>query len=122
VAIRTIIPISFPFIGFLIVCFVAVPVGLTTEKIAGMAISGGLWILGWILLKWGEKQNAQVFTGAVIGGMLFRIIMVLLSIFFMQKFTKLYLNLYVVSLLIFYFACEFALVIRYLISNQKSNI
>ena len=84
-------------------------------KWAGMGLAGGLWIIGYGILRWVEKRDPRVLLGALIGGILFRMVMVMLSLFFVREFTELDLTHYVISLMIFYLACEFALVWDYVI-------
>lgn len=88
---------------------------MNAEKTGGLAVSGGLWLIGYSLLRWSERQNQNVLLGVLIGGILFRIAFVLISIFFVRKLTDLELMPYVISLIIFYLACEFALIADYIL-------
>ena len=102
-----------PVIAAAIIFLALTPQGLTGEKIAGVSVSAGLWMIGYALTRWGEKQNSRVLLGIVLGGMLFRIIFVILSIIFVKSFTGLEPLKYVIALMIFYLACEFGLVLDY---------
>lgn len=102
-----------PLTAGLIIYFLVQAPGFTPEKIGGLIVSGGLWIIGYALLRWGENQNERILLGLLLGGILFRIAFVLLSIYFVRKFTDMETVSYVISLLIFYLACEFALVMDY---------
>ena len=112
---KFLIPLLFPFLALLTVIFLLTPSGFTTEKVAGISVSGSVWALGYSLLRWGENKGFKILLGMLFGGILFRIAVVLLSIFFVQKFTELELFKYVISLLILYLAFEFALISDYLI-------
>lgn len=111
--VKTILPLGLPLLAVIIILIVVQPPGLSSEKISGAVISAGLWIIGYGLLRWGEGQNQRILLGMLIGGILFRIAFVLLSIYFVQKFTNLEIMTFVISLLIFYLACEFGLVVDY---------
>ncbi|MBL7191749.1 hypothetical protein ISS30_08635 [bacterium] len=87
--------------------------GISNEKIAGVGVSGGLWAVGYALIRWAERQNPRIILGIMLGGILFRIFTVIFSIYFVREFTSLELMPFVVTILIFYLACEFALVIDY---------
>jgi len=109
------LPLLLPLAALLVVLLLQPPPGMNQCKWAGVGFSGGLWIVGYGLLRWAEKSNPRVLMGALVGGILFRMVMVLLSLFFVRAFTELDLIKYVISLMIFYLACEFALVLDYVI-------
>jgi len=113
VKIKALIPLILPLLAVAIIIFVVPPSGLTPEKIWGAALSAVLWALGYSSLRWGERQNQRVLLGILTGGILFRMLIVILSLFFVRSFTQLDLMSYVISLMVFYLACEFALVIDY---------
>ena len=111
--VKKVLPLGFPITAAFIILMVISPLGLTPEKIAGICVSGGLWLIGYALTRWGEGQSSNILLGIVIGGMLFRIAVAILSIVFVSKFTEMNLIRYVISLMIFYLACEFGLVLDY---------
>ena len=113
--IKSVLPLSLPIFAAIVVVLIVSPPGFAQEKIAGIGLSAAVWLIGYTLLRWAEDKNPQLLLGMLLGGMLFRIAVVLLSIYFVDKFTDFEQIRYVVSLLIFYLACEFALVFDYLL-------
>ncbi len=111
--VRIIIPLAFPLLAAVIIIIMVQPAGFAIEKMGGLGFAAALWIVGYALLRWAEKQNERILFGALIGGIFFRMVLVILSMFFVRSFTQMALMPYVVSLLIFYLACEFALVTDY---------
>ena len=96
-----------------VIFLIVQPVGISQEKLVGVLITAGLWVLSYGLLRWAESQNERIMLGVLIGGMLFRIAFVLLAIFIVMRFTQWEAMPFVISLLIFYLACEFGLVVDY---------
>jgi len=117
--VKKILPLGIPLIALAIILLAVSPAGTTTEKIAGISVSAVLWIIGYSLTKWGEKQNSRILLGVVLGGMLFRIVFVILSIIFVKNFTDLEPWGYIIALMIFYFACEFGLVLDYALRKSS---
>ena len=107
------LPLSLPLFAALIIVLVVSPSGFAEVKMAGLTVSAALWIIGYALLRWAEKQNDRILLGVLLGGILFRMAIALLSMYFVRQFTGLELVPYVISLMIFYLACEFALVMDY---------
>jgi len=116
--IKSILPLGLPFLAILIIIVVLNPAGFTGEKISGLSVSAGLWLIGYSLLRWAEDKNFRILLGILLGGILFRACIVILSILFVQKFTELVVIEYVISLMIFYLACEFALVFDYVLRKN----
>lgn len=111
--IKLFLPLLVPIFAVPVIYFIIQPPGITQEKLSGAGLSALLWIIGYILLRWAEKQNQRVLMGILLGGILFRMLIVILSMFFVRSFTQFDIMAYVVSLMLIYLACEFALVIDY---------
>ena len=117
--IKKLLPLLFLIIAAVIILLIVQPFGLDKEKLSGAAVSAVLWILGLFMLKWGRRQSPIIMLAVVLGGMLFRIFMALLAIFIVMKFTEWELMPFVISLIIFYFACEFALILNQALDSAK---
>ena len=117
--IKKLFPLLFLIIAAVIILLIVQPFGLDKEKLSGAAVSAVLWILGLFMLKWGRRQSPIIMLAVVLGGMLFRIFMALLAIFIVMKFTEWELMPFVISLIIFYFACEFALILNQALDSAK---
>jgi len=111
--IKKLLPLSLPVLAFAGIVTMVQPPGFASVKMSGFAVAAVLWIIGYGLLRWAEHQNERIVLGVTIGGILFRMAVVLLSMFFVRKFTELEMLPYVISLMVFYLACEFALVLDY---------
>jgi hypothetical protein len=119
--ISKLLPLLLPLLALVIIFLMVRPLGFCAEKLTGVGICGGIWVIGYVLLKWAEKQNERILMGVLVGGILFRIVFVLLSIYFVREFTHLDLMRFVISILIFYIACEFALIVNYALNPLKPN-
>jgi len=113
--IKKLIPLLLPVMALAVILLAVQPIGISQEKLVGVLITAGLWVLSYGLLRWAEGQNERILLSVLIGGMLFRIVFVLLTIFIVMRFTQLEVTTFVISLLIFYLACEFGLVVDYFI-------
>lgn len=111
--IKKLLPLSLPVLAFLIIVSMVQPSGFASVKMIGFGVAAVLWIIGYSLLRWAEKQNERILLGVLLGGILFRMAVVLLSMFFVRRFTELEMLPYVISLMVLYIACEFALVLDY---------
>ena len=111
--VKTILPLSLPTVAAVIIVLMVSPPGFAQVKMAGLTVSAALWIIGYALLRWAQKQNERILLGVLLGGILFRMAIALLSMYFVRQFTQLELIPYVISLMIFYLACEFALVMDF---------
>lgn len=111
--IKMVLPLSLPAAALVIIVLIVSPPGFAAAKMSGFGLAAALWIIGYGLLRWAEHQNERILLGVLLGGILFRMAVVLLSMFFVRKFTGLEMLPYVISLMVFYLACEFALVLDY---------
>lgn len=79
----------------------------------GFGISSFLMIIGFFALKFSLNKSAKIFLGTVIGGILFRLIIILLSGLYVHYFTQLEIIEFFISLLGYYLFFQFIEIIYF---------
>jgi hypothetical protein len=68
----------------------------------GFLVSAALAVTGFWALRWASNKSQQIFTGVILGGFLFRVIVVGAAVFTIWKFTTIDGMAFTVSLLVSY--------------------
>ena len=86
----------------------------TFESVVWGAVVSSIVMTGGILsLRFTLNRSVNIFLGTLIGGILFRLLIILLSGFYILKFSDLNIKEYFISLLGYYFALQFIEIIYF---------
>ena len=99
--------IIFVFLFPLIIVYLECGTKTFESVVWGFIISSVLMIVGFLALKFTLNRPVKIFLGTVVGGIFFRLLIILLTGFYVHYFTELNLIEYFSSLLGYYLLFQF---------------